>query len=118
MRRRERRGCGIGLALSRWEWRCTDIGYRGHLTTNDVVGADIVEPTTIIFAGIDIELDGDILAILNIELLDAVFTKDIKQTTSGILARDLNHIFLRHPRVATTGGDTAAGLHYGNNSTC
>ena len=98
-----REWCSIRLSLNRWEGRSSGISHWGYLTANHVVSTDIIKPTAIILAGIDIELDRDILTILNIELFDAVFTKDIEDTTSGILARNFNHILLRHPWVATTG---------------
>ena len=47
--------------------------------------------------GVNIEGDCVVLALLNIELLDAIFTKDAEDTTSRILSWDLNNIVLRHP---------------------
>ena len=75
----------------------------GHLTTQHVVGTDIVEPTALIFVGVDIELDGDILVHLNIELLNPVFSENTEHATLRILTRDFNHIVLRHPRVTCAG---------------
>ena len=68
--------------------RRADTGLR-NLSAHDVVGTDIVKPTTLIFAGVDIELNGQIFTILNIELLDAVLTKEVEDTTFGILAWNL-----------------------------
>ena len=50
--------------------------------------------------GIDVELNGEILTILNIKLFDAVFTKETEDTLAGILTGYFDNIFLRHPRVA------------------
>ena len=75
----------------------------GYLTTQHVVGTDIVEPTALIFVGVDIELDGDILVHLNIELLNPVFSENTEHATLRILTRDFNHIVLRHPRVTCAG---------------
>lgn len=47
--------------------------------------------------GIDIELNGQILSLLNIELLDAVFAKEAEHTLTGILTGDFDDILLRHP---------------------
>ena len=102
----EGRGGCIGC---RWEGRSHrsgtrhwGTGYR-HLTTQHIVGTDIVEPSALILVGIDIELDGDILVHLDIELLDPVFPKNAEHATLGILARDLYHIVLRHPSVTRAG---------------
>jgi hypothetical protein len=47
--------------------------------------------------GIDVELDGQILTLLDIELLDAVLAKEAEHTLAGILTGDLDDILLRHP---------------------
>ena len=52
--------------------------------------------------GIYIKLNRHILIHLDIELLDAVFTKNTEHATLGILTRDLNNIVLRHPGIART----------------
>ena len=103
----EGRGGSIGC---RWEGRDarSDTSHRGtghgrHLSAHHIVGTDIIKPTALVFVGIDIELDGDILVHLDIELLDPVFPKNAEHATLGILARDLYHIVLRHPRVTCAG---------------
>ena len=97
--------------------RRADTGLR-NLSAHDVVGTDIVKPTAIIFAGIDVELDGQIISLLDVELLDAVFAEHIKQTTLRILAWHLEHILLSHPLIARAGRYTATRFHDGNNFTC
>ena len=92
--RRERRGSCIGLGLCRWERRCTCISYRGHLTTNHVVGTDFIEPTALILMGIDVELDGKILTILYVELLDTVFSEKAEYALARILSGNLDDILL------------------------
>ena len=47
--------------------------------------------------GINVELNCQVLALLNIELLDTVFTKYTEHAFAGILAWNLNNIILRHP---------------------
>ena len=97
---RERRG---GTA-SRREWCLTT--HRSsrllHLSTYHIIGTDIIEPTTIIFTGINIKLYRQILTLLDIELLDAILTENVKQTTLRILSRYLQDIFLSHPLIART----------------
>ncbi len=47
--------------------------------------------------GIDVKLYCQVIALLNIELLDTVFTEHAKHAFTGILTRNFNYIFLRHP---------------------
>ena len=63
----------------------------------DVEGTDVVEPAALILVGINIELDGDILTILNVELTNAVFAKNTEHHATRILAGDFQHVILRHP---------------------
>ena len=99
---RERRGGTV----SRREWACLRSTRRssscrlGDLTTDDIIGTNIVEPAAVVLMGVDIELYGQILALLDIELLDTIFTEDTEEALAGILARDFNDIILRHPVVA------------------
>lgn len=44
--------------------------------------------------GINVERDCQVLAHLDIELFDAIFTKDTEHTFSGILTRNFNDIVL------------------------
>lgn len=117
-----------GRLLCRWEWsrrgrssRCHGVGRReGHggggctgngsgsgnrlsyLPTNDVEGSNFVEPTAVIFVSVNIELNGQLFAGLNVELLDAVFTKEAEHTLAWILAWHFDDILLAHPRIAST----------------
>lgn len=97
------RGCirsGRCCCLLRRE-RCSG-GYGAcHLTADNVVGTNIVEPTSVVFTGINIKLNRDFLARLNIKLLDTILAKDVEQHLSGILTRNLNHVFLSHPWVTS-----------------
>lgn len=68
--------------------------------------------------GVDIELDSHVLVHLEVKLLDAIFAKDAEDAALGILSRNLNHIILRHPRVASTGRYATRRWQYCNNSTC
>ena len=58
-------------------------------SAHHIIGTDIVKPTAIIFAGIYVELNGQILTLLDIELLDAVFAEKVEDAPLGILARNL-----------------------------
>ncbi len=68
--------------------------------------------------GIDIELDGEILTLLDIELLDTVLSEKTEHTTTGILTRYLDDIFLRHPIVTCASRNAALCCHNGNDSSC
>ena len=46
---------------------------------------------------VNIELDSDILIHLNVELFNAVFTKNTEYATSWILPWHFDNIVLRHP---------------------
>ena len=95
-------GSRIRLTLNRREGRCTRSDHGRHLTADNVVSADLVEPTTIVLMGVDVELDGEILTILDVELLDTVLSEETEHTLAGILSGHLDDILLRHPRVAST----------------
>ena len=68
--------------------------------------------------GIDVELNGQILTLLDVELLDAVFSEDTEKTFTGILSRHFDDIVLRHPVVSCTGRNTTLGRHDGDNFSC
>ena len=113
--------------LSRREWSGSTLrrerssygsGLRLYLTTNYVVGTDIIEPATLILTGINIKLDCQILTILDIELLDTILTKDVEHAPLGILTRHFKYILLSHPRITRTGRNATSWLHYSNNSSC
>ena len=65
-------------------------GYGRH----DTIGTDVVEPTTLILVGVNIEGHGIVLTHLNVKLFDTVFTEDTEETLTGILARNFNNIVL------------------------
>ena len=73
------------------------------LATNNAESPDLIEPTTIILMGIDVELHGEILAVLNVELLNAIFAEDTEHAFAGISTWYLDDIFLRHPGVTSSG---------------
>ena len=97
--RREGRGGSIGC---RWEGRgsWSDTSHRGntgywrHLTAHDIIGTDLVEPTSIVLVGINVKLNRDIFAILNVKLLDAVLAENTEDTLTGILTWHLDDILL------------------------
>jgi len=51
---------------------------------------------------VDIKLHSEIFTLLDIELLDAIFSEDTEKTFTGILARNFDDIVLRHPIVTST----------------
>ena len=108
--RRERSNIGICCRsrLLRSKGSSTSLGSysNGSSTTNNIIGADFVEPTSIILVGINIELDGNIFVHLNVKLLNTVFAKDAEQTLARILSRNFDNILLRHPRVTRALRDT------------
>jgi len=106
-------GCTLGRSLLCWrEWSCSGSwgssllrrewcgtshrgrGNRRHLAANDVVSADIVEPTALILVSINVELNGDILVHLNVKLLDAVLAKKAEYATPGELSGNFDNIIL------------------------
>ena len=98
-------GCGSGNGTS-------------HLAAEDVVGADLVEPATVVLVSVDVELNGDLLTGLNIELLDAVFAEDAEEHLTGVLTWHLNDVFLTHPRVACARRHSTVCLKNGNDFSC
>lgn len=64
------------------------------LTTHHIVGTDLVKPTAIVLMGIDIELHGEVLTLLDIELLDTVLAKQTEDAFAWILTWHLDDIFL------------------------
>ena len=75
----------------------------GHLSAHNVVGTNLVKPTSIVLVSINIERDGHVFVHLNVKLLDAVFTENAEDALTGILSGHLDDIFLRHPRITRTG---------------
>ncbi len=61
------------------------------------VGTNIIKPTAVELVCINIEAHGDILTLLNIELLDTVFAKNTEHALARILPGNFYHIVLRHP---------------------
>ncbi len=82
----------------------TTLGRSGRLhhsiRTGDVICANFIEPSSIIFMGVNIERHRNILPILDIERLDSVLSEQSEQTLSGILSGYFYHILLRHPGIA------------------
>ena len=103
---------GKGSSLSRSTSGCRSSA------ANHVEGTDIIIPTAIELTGINIERHRDVLALLDVELLDAVLTKDIENHMTRILSWDLHDIILHHPRITRALRNATTGLHYCNNLTC
>ena len=103
--RREGSRSGIlGSSVLLWSERRSGLGNRlGNLSANNVVSANIVEPATVVLTSINIELNGDLLSSLYVELLDTVLAKDVEQHFAWVLTRHFDYILLRHPRVARAG---------------
>ena len=68
-------------------------GYRSG-TTGNIIGTDIIEPTSVELVGIDIERYGQVIAHLNVKLFDAVFAKHAEDTLARILTRNFDDIVL------------------------
>lgn len=67
-----------------------------------------VEPASVVFASVNVEAHGHLLAHLNIEFAQTIFAKHIKHTATGILFVGFNNKRLRFPFVAGAGGCAAA----------
>ena len=82
----------------------TTLGRSGRLhhsiRTGDVICTNFIEPSAIVFVGVNIERHRNILPILDIERLDSVLSEQSEQTLSGILSGHFYHILLRHPGIA------------------
>lgn len=119
---RERCGSSLGRSSLRRERSCLGSDrssrYGRYLTTNNIVRANIVKPAAIELMGIDVELHGQVLIHLDIELLDAVLAEETEHATLGVLSRNFNDIVLRHPGVACTVRHSTLCWHYSNDSTC
>ena len=89
-----------------------------NLSADYIVCTNIVEPTTIILSCINIELNCEIFSLLDIELLNTVLTKNIKETTFRILTRNFKNIFLSHPLITCTSRNAATWFHNGDDFTC
>ncbi len=87
--RRERSSAAHRSATHRSSHRCS--------TTHHTVGTNIIKPTAVELVCINIEAHGDILTLLNIELLDTVFAKNTEHALARILPGNFYHIVLRHP---------------------
>ena len=91
--------CVVGrLKFLDRRYGCRILGSRldGHNTPS----AQLVEPAAVVFVGVNVERNGQFLADLNVELLDALLTKYFKSAFAGILIVRLNNIFLYFPRVS------------------
>ena len=67
---------------------------------------------------INIKLNSQILALLNIKLLDTIFTENTEKTLTGILTRNFDNVILRHPVVSRAGRNATLCCQYGNDFTC
>ena len=91
--RRERHG-------GRWslrKWRICSCRLSRLLSLNGAIdgpGIDTVEPTSLIFAGINIERHGQFFSTLYVELLNTIFTKNAEAHFSWILVVSLQYILL------------------------
>ena len=105
--------------ISWWEGRSLRrSSCRSYLTTNHIIGANIVKPASIKLMGINIKLHGKIFTLLDIVLFDTVFTEDTEKTFLGVLSWNLYDIILRHPVVSRTCRHTTLGRQHCNNFTC
>ena len=68
--------------------------------------------------GVDVELDGQILTLLDVELFDAILAEKTEHALTGILTGHFDDILLRHPVVSCTSRDTTLGRHDCDNSSC
>ena len=86
-----RKGCSTGSSShGSSSGNGSSTGYGRH----DTIGANVVEPTTLILMGVNIEGHGIVLSHLNVKLFDTVLTEDTEETLAGILARNFNDIVL------------------------
>ena len=90
------RSCGSGSGSG------STCNSNSSTTAYHVVSSYLIKPTTIIFVSINIKLYRQFLTILNIKLLDTVFTKESEHTLSWKLSGHFNHILLRHPCISCT----------------
>ena len=77
-------------------------GYHG-------VGFDFVVPLALVFGGINVERDVVLALDLDIELADAVFSKDFEDHVTGVLTGDFKDVLLGHPCVAGLLGNARTG---------
>jgi len=68
---------------------------------------DVVEPAAIVFMGVDVEADTQLLATLDVHCSDAIGTKDAETTLTRILLVCLDDVFLTLPCVSCAVGNTA-----------
>ena len=100
-------------------WLCRS-STRVHGIGIDVVAliaVDIIEVLILPSMGIDIKPHMNSVALMNIELLQAVCTEDSELTSTRILILRLDDELLRLPRIACTLGDTLlSGIFLDNHS--
>ena len=68
--------------------------------------------------GIDVELNGQILTLLDVELLDTILSEDAEKTFTWILSGHFDNVVLRHPIVSCTSRNTTLSGQHGDNSSC
>lgn len=114
--RRREGSCGLGSieAGSRCRRSCyRSIGIIGLYTP----GTNGVEPTALVIVGIDIETDSQQLTDLDIELLNAINSKNLKGALPWVLFHGLDNIGCNFPFRASTLRDSSALGQHGNNLT-
>ena len=82
--------------------RCSLRNRLRNLSMNDIECADIVEPSSIVFTCINVELNCNLFTGLYVKLLNTVFAKDVKYHLSWVLSRYFNYILLSHPWITCT----------------
>ena len=100
--------CAIGGSWRRRESSATGLWLHAHSSCLrccrvDAVYLpcrDVVEPAAVVFVGVDVEADAQLLATLDVHRSDAVITKDSKTTLTRILLVCLDDIVLTLPCVA------------------
>ena len=100
-------GCGSGYTSRSYGSSYTRSGHHAALYAPST---NIVVPTAIVFAGVDIEGDGHYLAHLTIDFAQADFAKHAEHTFAGELLLGFKNKFLHLPVIASALGHTSTGL--------
>ena len=105
-----------GGSLGSGNWLCTCLlrlerrgGWNGlsYGAAQNVEGTYFIEPASLPFMSIYVELNGQLLPGLNIELFDTVFTKEAEYHFSWVGSRNFKNILLTHPGIARASRYTA-----------
>ena len=98
--------------------RCCRSGYRSiGIIGLYTPGTNGVEPTALVIVGIDIETDSQQLTDLDIELLNAINSKNLEGALPWVLFHGLDNIGCNFPFRASTLRDSSALGQHGNNLT-